>query len=63
MTLSLPIACATCLPDQGSAVGQAQGFAILVMLAVLAFMFLCAGGIVFTLARRQKRHAASMVTA
>jgi hypothetical protein len=60
MTLSLPIACATCLPDKGSAVGQAQGLAILVMLAVLAFMFLCAGGIVFTLALRQKKHAASL---
>jgi len=59
MTLSLPIACATCLPDKGSAVGQAQGLAILVMLAVLAFMFLCAAGIIFTLAHRQKKHAAS----
>ena len=31
MTLSLPIACATCLPDKGSAVGQAQGLAILMV--------------------------------
>jgi heme/copper-type cytochrome/quinol oxidase subunit 4 len=51
------------LPDQGSAVGQAQGFAILVMLTVLAFMFLCAGGIVFTLARRQKKYADSITVA
>jgi len=53
------LACATCMADKGSLVGQAQGFAILVMLAVLAFMFACAGGIVFTLVRRQKKHAAA----
>ncbi|MBK8094630.1 MAG: hypothetical protein IPK32_22350 [Verrucomicrobiaceae bacterium] len=56
MLPALPIACATCLADKGSAVGQAQGFAILTMLIVLAFMFTCAGGIVFTLIRRQKQH-------
>lgn len=63
MTLPIPssmLACATCLPDAGSAVGQAQGFAILAMLAVLAFMFLCGFSIIFTLARRQKKHAASL---
>lgn len=54
---SLPLACATCLADKGSLVGQAQGFAILTMLGVLAFMFLCGGGVVFTLIRRQKQFA------
>ncbi|MBE7495186.1 MAG: hypothetical protein HS117_09585 [Verrucomicrobiaceae bacterium] len=56
MTTLLPIACATCLADKGSVIGQAQGFAILTMLVVLAFMFLCVGGLFFTLARRQKKH-------
>jgi hypothetical protein len=56
MISALPIACATCLADKGSVIGQAQGFAILTMLVVLAFMFLCVGGLFFTLARRQKKH-------
>jgi len=52
---SSSLACATCLADKGSLVGQAQGFAILFMLGVLAFMFLCAGGIVFTMVRQQRK--------
>lgn len=50
------LSCATCMADKGSLVGQAQGFAILFMLGVLAFMFVCAAGIVFTMVRRQRRH-------
>ena len=50
------LACATCMADKGSLVGQAQGFAILFMLVLLAFMFLCAGGIVITFVLRQRRH-------
>jgi hypothetical protein len=53
------LACATCLADKGSLVGQAQGFAILFMLGLLAFMFICAGGIVFSLVRRQRRVGAA----
>jgi hypothetical protein len=30
------------------------------MLVLLAFMFTCAAGIVFTLARRQKRHGMTL---
>lgn len=52
---SSSLACATCLADKGSLIGQAQGFAILFMLGVLAFMFLCAGGIVFTMVRQQRK--------
>ena len=64
MLPTLPtLACATCLADKGSLVGQAQGFAILTMLGVLAFMFLCGGGVVFTLVRRQKKHAATLAAA
>ncbi len=58
------LACATCMADKGSLVGQAQGFAILFMLGVLAFMFLCAGGIVFSMVRQQRKasqHEASAV--
>ncbi len=51
------LACATCLADKGSLVGQAQGFAILFMLGVLAFMFACAGGIIFAMVRQQRKAA------
>ncbi len=53
------LGCATCMADKGSIIGQAQGFAILFMLGVLAFMFACAGGIIFAIVRRQKKFAAS----
>lgn len=51
------LACATCMADKGSLVGQAQGFAILVMLGFLAFMFACATGIVVSMIRRQRKFA------
>ncbi len=57
------LACATCMADKGSLVGQAQGFAILFMLGVLVFMFASAAGIVFALVRRQRQHAATLTTA
>jgi hypothetical protein len=47
------LACATCMADKGSLVGQAQGFAILFMLGLLAFMFICAAGFIFSFVRRQ----------
>jgi hypothetical protein len=50
------LACATCMADKGSLVGQAQGFAILFMLGMLAFMFLCAAGFVYSFVRRQRAH-------
>lgn len=53
---SSTLACATCMADKGSLVGQAQGFAILFMLVLLAFMFACAAGIVITFVLRQRRH-------
>lgn len=57
------LACATCLADKGSLVGQAQGFAILFMLGVLAFMFACAGGIVFAMVRQQRKASRQDVVA
>lgn len=57
------LACATCMADKGSLIGQAQGFAILFMLGVLAFMFACAAGIVITFVLRQRRHQRSMMDA
>jgi hypothetical protein len=63
MTSAFTLACATCLPDKGSLVGSAQGFAILFMLGLLAFMFTCLGGVVFTLSRRQRQHALASTTA
>lgn len=56
MSLPSTLACATCLADKGSIVGQAQGFAILVMLGFLAFMFACGAAAVVTFIIRQKRH-------
>lgn len=54
------LACATCMADKGSLIGQAQGFAILFMLGVLVFMFSIAAGIVFSMVRRQRQHAATL---
>ena len=50
------LACATCMAEKGSLVGQAQGFAILFMLGMLAFMFLCAACFVYSFVRRQRAH-------
>ncbi len=49
------LGCATCMADKGSLIGQAQGFAILFMLGVLAFMFTCAAGIIFSIVRHQRK--------
>ncbi|MBB5034542.1 hypothetical protein [Prosthecobacter vanneervenii] len=57
------LACATCMADKGSLIGQAQGFAILFMLIVLAFMFACAACIVYTMVRRQRTHSQLEATA
>ncbi len=56
------LACATCMADKGSLVGQAQGFAILFMLGLLAFMFICAAGFIFAFLRRQSRASAAALT-
>ena len=56
MSLPSTLACATCFADKGSIVGQAQGFAILFMLGILALMFACVAGVVTTIVIRQKRH-------
>jgi hypothetical protein len=53
---SFTLACATCMADKGSLVGQAQGFAILFMLGILAFMFICAACFVVSFVRRQRAH-------
>ena len=45
------LACATCMADKGSLVGQAQGYAILFMLGMLAFMFY--GGMLMTILPRE----------
>lgn len=54
------VACATCMADKGSIIGQAQGFAILFMLGILAFMFACAAAIIVTFVLRQRRHQRSL---
>jgi hypothetical protein len=50
------LACATCMADKGSLVGQAQGWAILFMLGMLAFMFACAACFIYSFVRRQRAH-------
>jgi heme/copper-type cytochrome/quinol oxidase subunit 2 len=54
---SLPIACATCLPDANSAEANAQGFAILVMLGLLGVVFSILFYVIFSFARKQRRFA------
>lgn len=51
------LACATCMSDKGSLVGQAQGFSILFMLGLLAFMFLCAACFIISFVHRQRQAA------
>jgi len=51
------------MADKGSLVGQAQGYAILFLLGILAFMFAVASGIVFSMVRRQRKYAQMMATA
>lgn len=61
--MSLPpsiLACATCFADKDSAIGQAQGYAILFLLFMLAFMFTGLFAIVRTIMRRQQQHADSL---
>jgi hypothetical protein len=53
--LSLPIACATCLPDPNSAEANAQGFAVLFMLGALALIFSVLFYTIFSFARRQRQ--------
>ncbi len=55
--LSLPIACATCLPDPGSAEANAQGFAILFMLGTLGLVFSVLFYTIYSFARRQRQFA------
>ncbi len=47
------------MADKGSLVGQAQGFAILFMLGILAFMFICAAAFIVTFIRRQNSASAT----
>jgi hypothetical protein len=53
--LSLPIACATCLPDPNSSEANAQGLAFLVMLSALALIFSILFYTIFSFARRQRQ--------
>lgn len=58
MKLLLPLACATCRPDPGSVMAQAQDMAVLVMLGFLALGLSAVGLIVFNFVRKQRRLAA-----
>jgi heme/copper-type cytochrome/quinol oxidase subunit 2 len=61
--LSLPMACATCLPNADSAEANAQGFAILVMLGLLGLVFSVLFYVIFSFARKQRRFAESQALA
>jgi hypothetical protein len=54
------LACATCLADKDTAMGQAQGYAILFLLFVLTFMFTTGFAIIRTIMHRQAKHAAQI---
>lgn len=59
MNLPQPlIACATCLSDPGTAVGEARNSAVLFMAAVVALVFGVIFYSVFSFIRRQRRFAA-----
>lgn len=52
------LACATCRPDPGSVIAQAQDLAVLVMLGFLAIGMGAVGLIVFQFVRKQSRLSA-----
>ncbi len=56
------LACATCMPDAGSRVSQAQGNAILFMLVLLACVLATIVYTMFSFARRQRRVLSSQAT-
>lgn len=56
------LACATCMPDPGSKVSQAQGNAILFMLILLACVLGTFIYTMFSFARKQRRFAMAVVT-
>jgi hypothetical protein len=53
------LACATCRPDPGSVIAQAQDSAVLVMLGVLVIGLGCVALILANLIRKQARRAAA----
>ena len=57
--LFFPLACATCRPDPGSLMAQAQDMAVLVMLGFLALGMMSVGLIVFQFVRKQRRLSAT----
>ncbi|SKB04668.1 hypothetical protein SAMN02745166_04082 [Prosthecobacter debontii] len=54
----LPLACATCRPDPGSVMAQAQDMAVLVMLGFLMLGMAAVGLIFFNFVRKQNRLSA-----
>ena len=54
----LPIACATCIPNGDAGQANAQGFAILFMLGMLAVVFSVLFYTIASFARKQRRFAA-----
>ena len=57
--MSALLACATCRPDPGSVIAQAQDSAVLVMLGMLVLGMGCVALILVNLIRKQQRRAAA----
>jgi hypothetical protein len=57
--MSALLACATCRPDPGSVIAQAQDSAVLVMLGMLVLGMGCVALILANLIRKQQRRAAA----
>ena len=57
--MSSIFACATCRPDPGSVIAQAQDSAVLVMLGVLVIGLGCVASVLAHLIRKQQRRAAA----
>jgi heme/copper-type cytochrome/quinol oxidase subunit 2 len=56
-------ACLTCLPDPNTPQADAQGFAILVMLGILSFVFGVLFYTIVSFARKQRMYAAALEAA
>ena len=59
MNLFLPLACATCVAQDGQTTTLAANGAVYVMFAALAFVFSCFGAVAYSFVRRARRYAAS----
>ncbi len=61
--LFTPLACATCIGQDGQVTTLAANGAVYVMFVSLAAVFICIAAVALSFARRAKRYAAAQVAA